>query len=117
MKNLILIIVFLIPSKLFSQNPDSIVMLVQGPIETAKGCPQFVLPYWLNQWTPGFEWPEFGFNTQYKECYNCSLEAGSSLVNVCEHYYPNPVECPTCLEITKLEMVYDPIFDDYKTIF
>ncbi|MCU0443091.1 MAG: hypothetical protein MUE96_11885 [Bacteroidia bacterium] len=82
------------------------------------GCPTFVLPFWLSisGGNPNGEWPEFGFETKYKDCYNCIVKNPGE-VNVCEYYNQIGSPCPICFNIIMLTEVFNPRSGNYETIY
>ncbi len=89
-----------------------------GPLVLTRGCPTMVLPHWLVlSSSPSIgEYPEFVFDTHYTDCYNCYAEKENEVVT-CEHYLNEGIQCPLCVNVTRLTDVYNPRTGNYEVIY
>ena len=101
---------------LFSDKVQSQITKITGPNNKFYGCPTYVFEAWASSSRPNFEWPEYGFESHYSDCYNCD-KLNENEVNVCEHYFSGNKLCPTCDQIIRLEDVYNPKIQQYETVY
>lgn len=76
-----------------------------GPVEQNIGCPTNALDWWATCEDPDYEMPMLVPN--YRYCFNCEY-------GVCDAL---DWQCDVCIEITKIEYVFNPKNGNYETIY
>lgn len=96
-------------------------IIISSPNITKTGCPTPALGDFINVSSgPGHCATLNPINPYYvyKECYNCDIQT-SDEINVCQPYFDADMtfKCPQCLNIVRLDGVFNPKTNTYETIY
>jgi len=99
----------------------SYAQIILSPNHLQKGCPTPALGEFISVHSgPGYcaTLNPIDPNYVYKECYNCDIQT-SEEINVCQPYFDaDPgFRCPPCINVTRLDGVFNPKTNTYETIY